>query len=386
VQWAFPGTPVRIVGLKGTPPAGADLLGVEDEDRAACVLEGRARRAGAAEARVISAADALVRKADRSAYQQRRDREVAYKLAVSREYQRNSLQKAGQPIPPRLVQKPWEKDILVEARAGKIVGVVSGKKGRQQGGQQTNYSSAASAAAAGPVGEGGTGSESGEAPNPPPPIAPLLLRADTMGSLAALQDAVARIVKATDAVLPRVVAASVGEVTEKDVDYAAVMGAHIVGFGARAAPPSIVKLAEKRKVKLNVGKVIYHVLDDLCGDLGKYLPTEMEEEVVSTAEVRAVFPLKANKSQAPTAAAGCVITLGTFLKSAKTFRVARDGEVVHEAKELGSLQHLQKKVESVKKGDECGVTLTDFAGFKVGDSIQAISLKAKAQKIKVTWD
>ena len=384
VQEALPGTPVRIVGLKGTPAAGADLLGVEDEARASAVLEGRARRAAAQEAIAISAVDAAVRRADRNAYKARRDRTVAYMLAVSRERQRASLRKSGQLIPPRLQQLPWEVTIMAEARAGTIAGVSSsGRKERAQGGQQSTY--VATAAVGGGGGGGGGGGSSGEPAAPPAPVASLMLRADSMGSLAALRDAVARIGAATDAVVPRVVTASVGDVSEKDVEYAAAMGAHIVGFGARASP-AIAKLAERRKVVLNVGKVIYHVLDALCLQLGSYLPTELEEEVVSTAEVKQVFALNATKARAASEAAGCVVTMGTFLKAAKLFRVTREGEVLHTATELGSLQHLQKKVESVKKGDECGIALSDFLGVQVGDRIEALVVKKKAVKIKVDWD
>jgi translation initiation factor IF-2 len=365
---------VRIVGLKGTPPAGADLLGVEDEARAAAVLEGRARRAAAAEASSISAVDAAVRKADRKAYQGRRDRAVAFTLAASRERQRGNMRKAGQIIPTRLQQQPWEVAILAEARTGSIVGVgSSGRKERTQGGQQSAYSATSVAG-----GEGGSSA-------PAAPVASLLLRADSMGSLAALKDAVGRIGLATSAVVPRVVTAVVGEVTEKDVEYAANMGAHIVGFGCKASP-AVLKLAERKKIKVNVGKVIYHVLDALCGDLGAYLPPEMEEEVTSTAEIKQVFNLNANKAKDATAAAGCVITMGTFLKAAKLFRVMREGEVVHEVKELANLQHLQKKVESVKKGDECGISLNGFKGFQVGDRIETVSIKRKALKIQVSWD
>jgi translation initiation factor IF-2 len=115
------------------------------------------------------------------------------------------------------------------------------------------------------------------------------------------------------------------------------------------------KLAEKKGVSLTQGEVIYRVLEGLCGVLGGYLPPVWEEEVTAVAEAKAVFPLNASSSKAgapPSAAAGCVVVEGTFLKSAGLFRVVRGGEVLHEVKELTSLQHFKKKVESVKKEGE----------------------------------
>jgi translation initiation factor IF-2 len=76
---------------------------------------------------------------------------------------------------------------------------------------------------------------------------------------------------------------------------------------------------------------------------------------------------------------------GTFLKSAGLFRVVRGGEVLHEVKELTSLQHFKKKVESVKKGDECGMSFEGFADIAVGDKIQTVVVKKKAQKLDVDW-
>ena len=44
VPEVLPGTPVRVLGLKGCPAAGSDMLVVDSEDRARAVLAGRARR------------------------------------------------------------------------------------------------------------------------------------------------------------------------------------------------------------------------------------------------------------------------------------------------------------------------------------------------------
>jgi len=373
VNEALPGTPVRILGLRGVVPAGSDLLGVEDESRGSAVLEGRARRVAAQEAMSIAATDAVVRKVERAEYQAKRDRKVAFTLASTRERQRNVFKRLAQPIPPRLQAQPWEIAIFQDARAGNVIGIASsGKSTRLQGGQQRDVAMSYAEASAG---EGSTRA----------PIVSLLLRADSMGSLAALRDAVERIRSQTDAVTPRVITATVGDVTEKDISYAGEMKAHVVSYGARV-PSEVQKQADKRKVSLLSGKVIYSLLDDLCSMLAGYLPAEMEEEVSAVAEAKAIFTLNVSPSSKVQVAVGCLVTEGTLLKSCLNFRLVRDGEVIHEMKELASLQLLQKKVESVKKGDECGLSFAGITDVKVGDKIQAITLKRKKLKLNINWD
>ena len=69
---------------------------------------------------------------------------------------------------------------------------------------------------------------------PPAPVAvAFVLKADSAGALVAVEDAIARIAAQTTAVLPRIVSASVGEVREKDVEYADAMKAHVLAFNAR---------------------------------------------------------------------------------------------------------------------------------------------------------
>ena len=69
-----------------------------------------------------------------------------------------------------------------------------------------------------------------------------------------------------------IVSASVGEVREKDVEYADAMKAHVLAFNARV-PAAVQKAAERRKLKIRGARVIYHLLDEVCELLGEHLPT-----------------------------------------------------------------------------------------------------------------
>jgi small GTP-binding protein len=375
VREALPGTPVRVVGLKGVPAAGTDLLVVADEERAAAVLEGRARRAAEAEEARVARASGVLRRAERAEYQKKRDMLVAFQLASSRERQRGVIERSGGQVPPRLRKLPWEVVVLEEARNGSISGIsVTGRRVRPQGGQvHEAVMSYASAEAGGKA---------------TAPAAPLLLRADSVAALEALKAAVATIQKqAGGRVMPRVVAASVGDITERDVEYAAEMKAQVVAFGARASG-AVTRAAERAKIKLLQGRVIYHVLDELCDVLGAMLPAERAEEVVAGAEVKGVFAVSSKKAAGEGAGsvAGLLITEGTLTKGASLYRVLRGEEVVHEAPALATLRHLQNNVDAAKKGTECGITVDGWGGWKLGDKLLAVKVKAVTKRLEVRWD
>jgi hypothetical protein len=51
-----------------------------------------------------------------------------------------------------------------------------------------------------------------------------------------------------------------------------------------------------------------------------------------------------------------------------------------------SLFHLKEKVESIKKGSDCGIVLEGFSDFQVGDRIAAIIARKSKPKLEVRYD
>lgn len=391
VQEALPGTPVRVLGLKGTPAAGSDLLAVQDEEAAKAVLEGRKRRAQAEELLRVAAADAVKRDAARDEYKKVRQRKAAYEIAVQRERRRARLRKTGMPLPPDLAPLPWELAILKEGQTGKVVGMTAtGKKSRLQGGQQNtltmDFRQADAIATGAMTGEEVTAENAGglnSGTSAPTPVA-FIIKADSAGSLTAIEDAINIIPGQTTAVLPRVVKADVGEVTENDVEYAATMGAHILAFNAKVST-AVQKMADRKKMKIRSSKVIYHLLDEVCEMLGEYLPSESEESSVAAAEVKAIFELRVTKKSDPETVAGCVIIDGTFTKGLPMYKVVRNGKTIHEAPSLASLRHLKDDVNTVSKGTECGMAVSGFTEYKVGDRIVAFDVQTKKKTLTINF-
>jgi translation initiation factor IF-2 len=323
--------------------------------------------------------------------------------AKARERQRYQLSKAGQPVPPELAMQPWEVLILKETTQSSIIGVTSdGKKVRVQGDQQTaptmNFLQASLAATAkGDLAKQDQQQQLAEGAPSGPKVIPFIVKTDSAGSIVSIESAFARIVAANQLVYPKIVSVAVGEVSPQEIDIAADIGGHIVCFGAKV-PSTITKLAERKKVRIISGRVIYHILDEVCELLADFLPPSDEEVVTSVAEVKAVFNL-GNKKGAPTSSdgasassagskiAGCVILEGNFKKSDIDFyRVTRNEAVIKECPSLESLMHVKEKIEIAKKGQECGMSLTGFQDYEVGDKISAITRKKVKAKLQVRFD
>ena len=400
VTEAPPGTPVRVLGLRGVPRAGDDLLVVESEERAKDVVDGRIRRAKAQALVAVAAADAIKRDAERKLYTERRQRKMAYLSAVARQRRRAAMAAAGVPTPADLVLQPWETAILAEGLAGRIEGLAaSGKKLRTQGDQQldvtvTHAQADANAAVAEPPESPSTPLDPASGPivTSGPRVVSFLVKTDSAGSLVALEDAFTRISAAGEEVVPRIAHAAVGEVSERDVDIAADMGAVILAFNAKIGAP-VTKLAERRKARIITGRVIYALLDEVCDTLAEHLAPESREEELAVAEVKAVFDLNARKGAEVSRVAGCVVTSGTLTRAGPTaFRLLRidsaTGEpvVVATSATLASLMHLKDKVESVTKGTECGIALTGVASYAVGDRIVAVKATSVKRKLLVRFD
>ena len=92
-----------------------------------------------------------------------------------------------------------------------------------------------------------------------------------------------------------------------------------------------------------------------------------EEKVTGSAEVRQLF-----KFSKVGVIAGSYILDGVVKSNSKA-RVIRDSKVIYDG-EIGSLQREKDSVKEVKKGLECGITITNFNDIKVGDVIEAYEM------------
>ncbi|KAJ4488479.1 translation initiation factor IF-2 [Lentinula aciculospora] len=198
----------------------------------------------------------------------------------------------------------------------------------------------------------------------------LVIKADVSGSAEAVVGALQGI--GNNVALTKVITFGVGDVTESDVTLAQTAGGMIVAFNVKASK-QIQSTAARKDVTILSSGVIYKLMDDVRAHVIKLLPVIVEKKVTGEAQVLQIFEIQAKKQVVKVA--GCRVTNGTVERSRQA-RVIRNGETVHEGP-VETLRVIKKDVMEVRKGSECGLSLTDFSDLQAGDSIQMFTIIEK---------
>jgi translation initiation factor IF-2 len=203
------------------------------------------------------------------------------------------------------------------------------------------------------------------------PTIALLIKADVHGSAEALKDALEKI--STDDVKVTVVGASVGGITESDVQLAATSKAIILGFNVRADAAARGAIKESG-VDIRYYSIIYEALDDIKAAASGLLAPEVREQIVGLAEVREVF-----RSPKFGNVAGCMVVDG-YVRRSNPIRVLRDNVVIYEG-QLESLRRFKDDVTEVRAGTECGIGVRNYNDVKIGDQIECYERTEIARKV-----
>jgi translation initiation factor IF-2 len=185
----------------------------------------------------------------------------------------------------------------------------------------------------------------------------------------ALEDALLKI-DVGDEVALRVISRGVGGITESDINLAIADNTIVLGFNVRADGKATA-LANREGVEIRYYSVIYQAIDDIEQALKGMLKPEYEEVTLGRAEVREVF-----RSSKVGTIAGCMVTSGEIRRNAKA-RLLRDNVVVREDFIVSSLRRFKDDASSVREGFECGLTLSSYHDFRVGDEIETYELREK---------
>jgi translation initiation factor IF-2 len=200
---------------------------------------------------------------------------------------------------------------------------------------------------------------------------PIVVKADTQGSVEAIVGAVNRI--STDDIKVRVLSSGVGGMTESDVMTAAASGAPVIGFNVRPNPKAAA-LAKRDRVEFQYFDVIYHLTDQVRNAMAGQLGPEVIEHVVGRAEIRQVFPAgKTGK------AAGLLVTEGVIRKNLKA-RITRDDVIIYNG-QVNSLRRFKDDVAEVRAGLECGVTFDATNDIKAGDFLETFEVEERARTL-----
>ncbi|KZL19600.1 Translation initiation factor IF-2 [Pseudovibrio axinellae] len=200
---------------------------------------------------------------------------------------------------------------------------------------------------------------------------PLIIKSDVQGSAEAIQGALEEL--GNDEVGARVVAASVGGITESDITLAIASKAPIMAFNVRANKQAQ-EAARREGVEIRYYSVIYDLIDDVKSTMSGMLAPERRETFLGYADIKEIFNItKIGR------VAGCLVTEGVVQRGAQV-RLLRDNVVIHEG-ELGTLKRFKDEVKEVESGVECGMNFTNYKDMRVGDVIECFQVEEIARSL-----
>jgi translation initiation factor IF-2 len=197
----------------------------------------------------------------------------------------------------------------------------------------------------------------------------VIIKADAQGSLEALRESISKIEREGGQI--QIIHTAVGGINENDVTLAEVTESVIVGFNVRPEPKAR-KLAERAGVEVRTYGIIYELLDDIELLLVGQLAPDEVEQVLGTAEIRAIFKVPKMGT-----VAGCLVVEGVVQRGAKA-RLLRDGVIIHDGV-VSSLKRFKDDVREVAAGFECGMGFDDYQDLKEGDNIEVYEIREVAR-------
>jgi len=200
---------------------------------------------------------------------------------------------------------------------------------------------------------------------------PIIIKSDVHGSSEAIKNAIEKIKHSE--VVPKIILSNIGVITETDVTLASASNAVLIGFNVRPNKEAKI-LAESHKVTIKFFNIIYEVLDFVSNSLSGLLKPDVKEQVVGSAEVKAIFKVsKIGK------VAGSKVIDGEIINNLNA-RLIRDGNVLYTGS-IGSIFREKNAAKQVSAGLECGITLKDFADFKEKDVIEVYKIIETERRI-----
>ena len=183
-----------------------------------------------------------------------------------------------------------------------------------------------------------------------------VIKADVFGSLEAIE-----------ANLPPkvlVVLSGVGEVTQADVSFAKAASAPILAFNVKTLS-SVKNHAEREGVIIKNYQVIYDLISDMEEVISGFEQAKHESKIAGRAKVVAMFEIDGKKI------AGAIVT-GGRIKIGDTIHLNHLLSKKSDESQISSLKRFKKDVESVNKGQECGIGFAQNIDFEEGDIIESL--------------
>jgi len=201
-------------------------------------------------------------------------------------------------------------------------------------------------------------------PQPRLPVVPVLIKADALGTIEAIEHELAKF--ETDRIIVKVVATGVGDITAQDVqNVGATPNAIVVGFNVKA-DRAATDVAERIKVEIKTFDIIYELADWLTAALDERTPTQKEEVITGVIKI-----LKHFSVQKTTHVMGGRVDEG-LIKLGQTVQILRRDIVIGKGV-IKNLQQMKSDVQQVDEG-EFGMQLETKTEITAGDYLKPFDL------------
>lgn len=201
---------------------------------------------------------------------------------------------------------------------------------------------------------------------------PIILRADTQGSLEAIKDSLEKL--SNEEVEVSLISYGIGAITQSDIDLA-IASSHCIVLGFNVKPNNEIKaLAKKLSINLKTHSIIYDLLDEVKKVIIQLMSAIMHEEVVGMLSVRNTFSVAKIG-----VIAGCMVIDGKVERNLNA-RVLRGGVNIWSGK-ISSLKRFKDDIKEVTKGYECGVMLDGFNDIQENDELEIFKEIEKKREI-----
>ena len=200
----------------------------------------------------------------------------------------------------------------------------------------------------------------------------LIIRADTRGSIEAIQKELGKI--SHPEVEVKILQASVGGVSVADVTLAQASSAVIIAFNV--VPDETARaLADERQVEVRRYDIIYKVTDDIRATLEGKLKPEEQKVDTGTAMILRTFTVSRTGT-----IAGCRVMRGAIERDNR-IRVIRENRVIGDYA-IESLRREKDDVKEVRQGMECGIKLANYNDIKEADTLESYKVEQVARKLE----
>lgn len=200
----------------------------------------------------------------------------------------------------------------------------------------------------------------------------LVLKADSKGSLEALQGTVTAMVP--DSVRLSIIRAEVGAVSDSDILTAQAGNALIYVFNTSIGGMAK-KLADKEHVPVKQYKVIYELTDDIRQEIENRLPVDIVRTDLGTVKILKVFFATPKRK-----IVGGDVADGTIEPNAHAIiwrKVSKEREQIGHGM-ITDIQKERTSIDRAQQGDQIGLTYEGKGKIKPGDTLEVY----KEEKVK----